>query len=535
MLDRIWKENKIPIMIALLQWFFTTVLQVDRFFFIYESETVVFVLTKILYFFALATIWVFIFNVVQKIKNGDKEYKRGFEVFSIYFSILMMFLCILWPGTWSWDDALSLLTERWYNWTDWQHIFTGIFQMVLLQIMPFPGGIIFLQNLIIALIVAFAVVKLEISFNIPRLKKHYLDIIVKLLPFLTPPVLMYQFSGYRMGVYIYVEFSMLIIWLCSIKDKKKWGWGYAFLFSALCAITATWRTESLFYIPLVNLGILFIKKEILSNKKKWSCIFLMICIYSGINYAQNQILGNNSYKLISIIRPCTELVRAADRDKDAELLEDLSRAFYLDVIYNNPEENGEVLYWNYGAVNSEHTDEDYKACLKAFVRLCLKYPRVVIHERCNLFINSTGIRGRTVSNVNQAYNFFDVDNGNNAAEEVKNAEWIANKPVFPILRKAMIYFLDMRIDNHGYALKRVVWNIIPPLIILIYFWCKTIQKKRWREVLLMTAVLVKIPIIILTQPSEWFMYFLSFYFLGYVVFVYSSLIFIANIKKRKDT
>ena len=46
MLDDIWKKNRIPILIASLQWFFTTVLQIDRLFFVYETESAVFLLIK---------------------------------------------------------------------------------------------------------------------------------------------------------------------------------------------------------------------------------------------------------------------------------------------------------------------------------------------------------------------------------------------------------------------------------------------------------------------------------------------------------
>ena len=73
MLDDIWKKNRIPILIASLQWFFTTVLQIDRLFFVYETESAVFLLIKTLYLVVLMGFWIFIFDFYQKVRAGKSE------------------------------------------------------------------------------------------------------------------------------------------------------------------------------------------------------------------------------------------------------------------------------------------------------------------------------------------------------------------------------------------------------------------------------------------------------------------------------
>lgn len=524
MLDDIWKKNRIPILIASLQWFFTTVLQIDRLFFVYETESAVFLLIKTLYLVVLIGFWIFIFDFYQKVRAEKSEYRRVLKIFNVYLVILLLLLLILWPGTWSWDDAGDLFTEQQYGWTTWQHVLTGIYQEILLQILPFPGGIILLQNVGIALSVAMIITKLETCFNIPCLKNQYIDILVKLLPFYMPPILLYQYSGYRMGVYVYIELAMLVVWLCAMKENEEWNWRYLILFCLLCAVAATWRTESLFYIPGVCCGIFFVKKKVLPNHKKIICILTIMCLFSGINFVQNKGLGNNSYKVISILRPCVELVHAADPEEDTELLKELSRVLNLDIIYENPEVNGEQLYWNYGVVRQSHTQEDYKACLKAFVKLCLKYPQIVIHERMALFVRSAGLKGNSVSTINDTYYFYDREGGNRMAERVRNAGWIANRPIFPQLRKGLLRLLIMQIKDRVFVLKWVVWNIIPPMLVLVYSWCKAVLGKKWNLFLLITTVLIKVPLIILTQPAAWFMYFLSIYLLGYVALIYGLLV-----------
>lgn len=390
---------------------------------------------------------------------------------------------------------------------------------------------------------AFVVTKLEIIFNIERLKNNALDIIVKILPFLTPPVLMYQFSGYRMGLYVYIELVMLVMLICSLKDKKEWDLYYLLLFSILCVIVATWRTESFFYIPCICLLVLFIKKAIIPNRRKVLCIAILVIGFLGVNKFQNLALGDSNYKIISLLRPCVELVRTADYEEDAEELACIDKVTDLDVIRNNPTFSGEFLFWNTGCVRNrndnpydDYTDEDYSNFLKAFVKLSLKYPKVVISERWHLFLVGSGITGESFCNVPGAAALFDENNGNRAAEVTQTRGWIANSPFFKKTRTTFINVLGIR-NNEGKKiewLSRIIWNAIIPEIILLYAWFKMLIRKEWFWAGTCTAVLIRLPVVALTQPSGWIMYVLSFYFLGYVFLIYAILIHLSEQKKVRE-
>lgn len=517
--NNIQKHTK-PLIIAFVQWFLTTVFQFDRLFYSYDTETALIYAVKVLFFLMLILIWEYIFFVKDKVATGDTIYKRGLHIFSFYCVIIMILLLILWPGTWAADDLNVLYCLEQYQWMPWQHILTSIYQMLLLQILPFPGGIILLQNVIISLCTAYIVVKLENTFLIFIHKNKYLDTFVKILPFLLPPVLMYQFSGYRIGIYIYLEAVLLTMWICAIKDNHIWTWKKVILFSFLCGIVASWRTESLLYVPFICVSLLFIIKQVLPFRKKFVCIALIIGCFTSINQVQSNASENNTYELMSILRPCTELVRVADKEADAELLTDLSRTLNLDVIYDNPERNGEHLYFGYGIVKQDYSKDDYRTCIKAFIKLCIKYPSVVIKERLNIFIWASGINSSTVSNVPSTYTLFDEAGENSLASRFQNAKWFANKAVFPTLRKNFIYILGVRNENGPTKLNKIVWNIFPPLLFLLYAWSKSIQKKEWHFFWILSAILIRVPIVVLTEPAGWFMYFLSFYFLGYIFLIF---------------
>ena len=308
---------------------------------------------------------------------------------------------------------------------------------------------------------------------------------------------------------------------------------YLILFSVLCVIVSTWRTESLFYIPCVCLLIIYIKKTTISNRRKVLCVFILMIGFWSMNKLQKFELGNSNYEIMSLIRPCTELVRAADYTEDATELAMIDRVTDLDIIRNNPDFNGENLYWSTECVRNrndnpydDYTDVDFRNYIRAFITLSLKYPKVVVVERWNLFLVGSGITGECATNVPNAADLFEDNNVNDAAKATFSKGWRANTPVFKQLRRTLINILGER-RNDGRTigvLFRIIWNAIIPELILIYAWIRMLIKRKWFWAGICTTVLIRLPIVVLTQPAGWIMYVLSFYFLGYVFLTYDILI-----------
>lgn len=528
------QENKLinsiskPTLIAIIQWFITTALQVDRLFFTYDHETRYTLLVKVLYFLFLLLAWHFIFMAIEKIKSSDELWQRGFFVFKVYFTLLMLILLILWPGTWSWDDLIGLeVIQAYGDIYAWQHFLTGLYTYVLLQVLPFPGGVILIQNVIIAVIAAFVVTKIEHIFNIGSLKNPIIDVIVKVLPFLTPPVLMYQFSGYRLGLYIYLELLFLVLLICPIKDEKEWSLNKTVFFSVLTVIVASWRSEAFVYAILACLFAIIVKKAIMPNKRKLLSMTIILIGFIALNKFQSYELQNSNYKIISLLGPCAELVRAADITEDADELAIIDKVTDVEIILDNPDTPGGGLYWTETGtcVRTGYTDEDYKNYLSAFIKLSLKYPNVVIVERWDMFIKGSGITGEAVTNVALTADLFEPDNGNAHAETTISQGWLAFTPVFKQIRRLFINMLGARtMDGSPIAwIQRIVWNAIIPELILLYAWIKALFRKKWMLFGIYTSVVIKFVIIILTEPSQWFMYVLSFYLLGYMYLVYGLL------------
>ncbi len=81
-------------------------------------------------------------------------------------------------------------------------------------------------------------------------------------------------------------------------------------------------------------------------------------------------------------------------------------------------------------------------------------------------------------------------------------------------------------------MRRLVWNALIPITILVYAWLHLMINKKWFLLGVCTSVVIRIPIVILTEPSGWLMYFLPFYFLGYVYLIYRILFVVSRSKEK---
>lgn len=521
------KPYVLPLSLAVLQWLVTTLLRVDRVFFTYDHVTPWYVATKVLYFLFLAVAWCFCFAAVRNIRDGKPDWHRGAQVFAVYFPITLVFLLLLWPGTWSWDDIFTLERISSYEgWDPWQHLLTGAYDTVLLNVLPFPGGLILLQNLLVSVCVAFVVTKLETTFRLPSIPFRPLDVLVKVLPFLLPPVLTYQFSGYRLGMYIYVELVMLVMLLCAWKDKTEWSWKYTALFIFLAVVTCLWRTESVVYLPFVLLLLALVKRDVLPKAKKATALVLVAVCFVGIYGVQSKVLGNDSYEVMSLMRPTAVLVRAADKEDDAEALATIDQVVSVDAIRKKADLNGEQLFWEDDVLREGYTPEQYSAMSGAVVGLAKKYPGVALTERYELFLKGSGWDADTVRCLPYSMEAFRPESDIDSALVLQKHRWPGMTPINASLRERTIHFLAIRKMN-GTLMQRankLLWNAILPEAVLLLAWLFCLVRRKWWPFALLSAVLLKLPVVFLTEPARWFMYQLSFYLLGFTVLLYGVLL-----------
>ncbi|WP_040799858.1 hypothetical protein [Stomatobaculum longum] len=547
MMKSLVKNFKIPIIIACLQWGILLAINADSAFFIYirnaqgnveASSVLLRWVTQLLAFVLLCVIWSSVWFLTAKLRAGDRAYKRWFRFFGIYFGIQMLLMLILWPGTWAWDDIMTLeFSVRCYGIFAWQHVFTSIFQMVALHIFPFPAGIIIIQQLLIAVCVATSLFWMEQSLGLKRLKNGALDIAIKLFPFLMPPVLMYQFSGYRNGPLVYLELLLVVLLLKEIKERKQRCisiWYYVFLVSLL-AVVAEWRSENIIYIAI---GVcVFALRNYKKTYYKISIVVLALALFMAAHQVQKYIMGEDDmYAIASTMRPAVELLRRADSQKDEQEIADMSEVVDKNYVDNHPGMHGELVFGEAGIRDKHISHQAYQKYMKGLTNLVIKYPGVFLHERVSLFLAAMGIKGDglQMTNVQHTVHLMDTSYANTHLDFMRNSGWLMVKPFAPELRKSLILALGQQTyDGKESPLFYVFWNGLIPIGFLIVALFYGLRKKNRLLFGLVAVLLIKMFAVILAEPSSWIMYYLSQYMAGYVLLSYWMIMILSRTRIQK--
>lgn len=528
-----FKNYKIPIIVAVLQFILSFSLKVDRYFFdysqiIYQNMYI----AKGLYLLFLIALWCFGTFVYRKIKERDPLFKRGFNIFLIYFSIMLILIFLTWPGLWSWDDVFVFPYIVIYQYAAWQHILSNIEYSLSLQLLPFLAGIIIIRNFIISILVSSIIVKLETTYNL-HLKNKIFDYFLKMLPFLLLPILRYQLSGYRMGLHVYLELFLVVIIICAIKNKEKFTSLQIILFSFLSVVVCCLRSESIVFLPFLFFFIIF-GKCISPCKLRFVVLVLILFSILGINKLQKFCLwGKTDYQVVSTVRQCTQLIRAEKQKGDFELLEPIGKVFNLNVIYDNPDKNGLELYWEGNLVKENYIEEEYKNYLKSFCKLVCKFPKLFWKERKELLFDSMGLNGNK-NNLAQAFimTIFSNDESKNLASPIIVLMGERNQLNKPISEKIRTTFVKIICPEHNKIAFNLFLTLTLPLTLFFIFGIVFLIKKHQVESFIFAAFLLKFIVIFLTAPDSLLMYYLSYYLIGYLVLFY-FLIKLISLKENK--
>lgn len=149
-------------------------------------------------------------NLVRRVYARRKEplIRRGIGLCFTYGIIAGLLLVLVWPGLWSWDDIIVLKNAQSYVLTPWQHFFSSLFQEMALLTFPFPAGVLIAQILITAAIVGYVGAMLGEVLARYEKNKYIIGFIIVGIALL-PPVIIYTLSGFRMGLYAFVELFLL--------------------------------------------------------------------------------------------------------------------------------------------------------------------------------------------------------------------------------------------------------------------------------------------------------------------------------------
>ena len=466
----------------------------------------------------------------------DDKIKINVFCAGVFFAIMMLIILLTWPGMWSWDDINTVNLCQRYELNAWQHFFTGVFQILCLQTLPFVAGIPIIQSLFAALIVGYVTSNIAFSYG-KTTRQRTCIIIGMLLLVLAPSNLLFLLSGYRMGMYVYIDL-LLIGYLMILRKNIKFlsGW-YIALIGVLTVLVASWRSEAFFYPFIVFfILLLFGKKSI----KLWKNLLLLLVTFVltiSVGLLNTHFIGNRLYSLTGTIGQISNLVKVAD-ETDAENLVKIGKVLDVEKIKAHPDKTSSDYFWggDWGkgdarCVIDGYTESEYIECLMATARLAIKYPKAVLHYSWSEFWRANNCP------MLEYFKFYPV--GNNACEdEYIKQVWndVGDKIKNPINNRVRFVIASslFGVNSKHEPLGNFFYNLIVPFALLLICLLYKLVTKQWFDVMLITLIIIRIIICGVVALATFMYYSPAFLCSYFLVFVFGVEFVIKNFGKKSE-
>ena len=501
---------------------FTVSFFTDRLFFDYwpplgTDKLIRLTIFKGLFLVVLILIWHAVFNIVRKIR--DKSVNMTWLKCSLaYFSALFLLTICAWPGFWEWDEFYILAANVNLHIHVWQSMLSNIIYALSLMILPFPTGVVLVQIVFVSVIVGYV-----LSFAFEEFKPGIAGKIILWIPFFILPVLYYAQAPIRLGFYSFLEL-LFITMLYKLCKYGSWTMGESILAVVLVSVIATWRTEGIYYLVIAPILIWVFMKD--KDRRYKAVLTVFIVILTLLQYFVQSHLYKSStsddYEITAYINPVEELVGyAADHDPDEadnELINEIGRVFDTDILISNYQAGirGVDTFWQRKAIK-DHTEDDLKAMKSAYVKLIMKYPEVFIKERLRMYWHSDMLIGSTLDLYN--------DERDMAVGFVNNYNLTG-----PVNQKVRSFIVNLIETNNSPMLHNVLWHPFAPQLILLLIMIYCLIRKKYGYSGMLFLVLARVPLVIVTAPEKYFMY----YFPTYLIGLFACACVLARLFSRSD-
>lgn len=454
------------------------------------------------------------------IEKSDKH-KRILKYFSVYWGIMFVFLLLTWPGIFKGDEFLilkdNLLLKIYYM----QHYLTNIFFVVCRLIIPNIVGITLMLITIISAIVSW------IMYNVENVLKRKKLVWLFLIPLLLFPVIDNNLFPLRNSIICYlllvIIFKLILMYRKNEVNKKD-----IIVLTFITGFTVALKTEYIYIIPIICLMFIFLYKIKL---RKVLIVFLcMLFIIKIINIPQND-KTNNTYIMTAILNPLQNIL-ASDNIRDPKLEEDLKN---IDKLIDHKKLAKKASVTNIPAYFSEDfkryaTSEEKLDFIKSSVRLFVYNFDTFMKSRWETFKYTTGLVPNYVNHTgHENPKEWTINlNHNNILDDLKNTD-----PLFlnHDLRETVIKILNCR-DLNDYEktnfMHMFTYNVIPQIIMLIVVFVYSLIKKNKLYAWISILCFLQFPIIFLTAPAAFWMYYMPLYISANMFVMYIVINFLDN-------
>lgn len=523
---------------AAVLWCLLT-LATDRLFFRYDWHTPAFFVYKGLFLLLAFAVVHGAVTLVRNIRRKDPFTLRWLQWMLPYLILTLIVLVIVWPGCWGNDDLDVLRLARTLEPNSWQHFLTSAVFILCLMFIPLPGGIVLIQTLLIAGVVGCFLAAAE-TLARERLAQPPARGWFALLyiPFLLPPVILHNMQPFRSTWSTWTELFTVFLLVWWYLRGRRITAGQLAVLTGLGILTASWRSESIYYIAALPVLLAFLagKKLLRPAAAVLSCCVLWAGTLACNAYS-NALMGEAwVYQRVALTYQAAALVQDADPVEDAEALAMIDPIFDVQKCRDLSNLHGPELRDAIVRSDADLTEADWKACQKGIIQLALKYPGSLLRERLGVFFNTVQ-QHQVLSNQKLAFAttvllYTDPPEAMRDSQKDFLYNSIGAWPLNQQFRQDFIMTLSYRDDGLG-VLVDATWWMLPSFALLFAGAMVLLVRRKWMLFFAAGALAARVPLVFLTAPDTYFMYYLTPYIAGYALAAAGLLYAVLLHKKKK--
>ncbi len=524
---------------AAVLWCLLT-LATDRLFFRYDWHTPAFFVYKGLFVLLAFAVVHGAVTLVRNIRRKDPFTLRWLQWMTPYLILTLIVLVIVWPGCWGSDDLDVLQRARILETSSWQHFLTSAAFILCLMFLPLPGGIVLIQTLLIAGVVGCFLAAAE-TLARERLAQPPARGWFALLyiPFLLPPVLLHDMQPFRSTWSTWTELFTVFLLVWWYLRRQRITAGQMALLTGLGVLTASWRGESVYYVVALPVLMAFlVGRKLLHPAVAVINAAAILVLTLGCSKYNNVLMGQQdwTYQSVALCYQTAALVQDADPVEDAELLEKIDPVFDVQACRNFSNLHGPELRKAVTRSFYDVTEAQWDDCKKAIISLAIKYPGSLLRERMGVFLNT--VKQTTQSNQKLVfastvlvYTTADEEMPERQKDFLYNS--IGTRPLDQQFRQNFIMALSYQDQGLG-VLVDATWWMLPPFALLLAAIVVLLVQRKWMLFFAVGALFARIPLVFLTAPDTYFMYYLTPYIAGYAVTAAAVVYAVLRHKKKRE-
>ncbi len=475
----------------------------------------------VLIFFAVLTAFGFytlLLRAVTGLLKGDKELRYRFTFFCAYFVFLSVFWILTWPGIFKGDEFYVLKAALSFELSAMQSGITSVFYIISLLFFPSMATIVFFQLLVICAVFSL------VAGDLFKVFSGWRRLIV-MIPFVLFPVIDAALFTLRASLCGWL-FLFMLFCLYRYAEQRD-GRAFFYMMPAAAGLLCAWRAEFIYLLPCLPLAMLILRKD----KKKNALAALAIMILSWQLFSvPNRIAsaGENKYPISLVLNPVANLFTEAEDLKGPAVYDDImtiNRVVDAALLRKNASVRNISQYWNIPSVLDRELLEGF---MKASLRLIIYNPGKFLKYRVQTFLYTNGFYdgytnhpgGEDLDAINRLV-YYGEDYGSYFA---------FSRPFLGDgIRQKVISLLACRVyekgNIHNRLLLPVLYDVLPLCILMPLVTVFSLIRKRRIMAVLSLLTFIQVPLVFLTAPAMFFMYYFCFYLCAGVI----TAVFIASI------